>query len=187
VAAAADLAGARPDLFGGFRALDAAERAAPGGVVLRSGGPVTLVAPRGKVLETRPAFRWEGAGRATVILETDDGRPLWRAEGDGTLAWPEREAPLEPGSGCIWSVETGGARTDGALFHVAAAADRDAVAAARAVIQARAPARVAGLVFAHWALRRGFPGEAERATRAFLAEQPGDAAGQETLRRLTGR
>jgi len=187
VAAASDLARARPDLFGGFRALDAAERAATDGTVLRSSGAVTLLAPRGKVLETRPAFRWEGGGRATVVLETDDGRPLWRAEGGEELGYPEREAPLAPGSACIWSVETGATRSDGLLFHVASAAERDAAAAARATVDARAPARVAKLLYAHWALRRGLLAEAERATRAYLADHPGDVAGQETLRRATGR
>ncbi|HET6201279.1 MAG TPA: hypothetical protein VFI25_00605 [Planctomycetota bacterium] len=177
-AAAADLARSRPDLFGEFVPLSREERLAKG-PQLRSGG-LSLVYPSGKILDSRPSFRWEAAsgGEDEIVLRTARGETLWRGTGRPPLLEYPSEAPdLQPGVRYSWELSRQGRR----IFATASAEERAAFEAGVKGIEAKAPAPIRPLLVAHLALRAEFFAEAERAARAFFAAEPTDAVGRETL------
>jgi len=181
---------ARADLFpSGVIPFTEAERLAGGSGVSRSGGDPVPIHPAGRILETRPAFRWESAGdgTATVTLADAAGRRLWQRStpssgGRATLAYPPDEPALAIGAGYAWEVEVRGDLGTGAsgprVFEVSPRAWFDERAAA---IEAASDPAVRLLVRAHWALRERFLAEAEAAARSFHEAHPDDVVGRETL------
>src|SRR5262245_5337813 len=184
LSAAADLARARPDLFRGFVPLSRDERLARG-PQLRA-GDLALLSPSGRILETRPAFRWEAAsGREDeIVLRTARGETLWRGTArPPRLEYPPEAPDLRPGVRYVWEVARAGRRT----FATASAEERAAFEAGVKEIETRGPASLRPLLVAHLALRGEFFAEAERAARAFLAAEPADAVGRETLAHVLRR
>ncbi len=185
LAAAAELVRLEPDHFAGFAPLLHRERLAPGQTLQRGG--VALLAPVGKVIDERPALRWEdavGVSEWQVSVLRADGTPLWSGRATGSLlAWPAEQTPLAPDAMCLCEVVGEGAagREEArASFSRAAPAEVAALHAARASIESLTP-HLRALLFAQFALRQGFLAEAEAALRAHLSEVPGDAVAEETL------
>lgn len=191
--AVAELVRLEPAHFAGFVPLLHHERIAPGQTLQRGG--VALLAPVGKVIEGRPALRWEDAAGVRdwqVSVLQADGTPLWsghksgRTSGqrvDPQLAWPAEQPALAPGALCLCEVVGEGAagREEArGSFNRADPAEVEALFAARASIEHLAP-HLSAVLFAQLALRRGFLAEAEAALRARLSEVPGDAVAEETL------
>jgi hypothetical protein len=186
VASAAELAAARPDLFGGFVPLRPGEEIAP--ALSQKRGALALLAPAGKVLDRRPAFRWEAVPGVThwrVSLLTADGEPIWTAESaEASLDFPPGPADLAPGRRYIWE-----AAGDGPLgpegsrraFDVASDEERRALDDAGREIDARAPERLRPLLRAHFALRHGCYAAAQSAAEEFVRANPGDSAGRDLL------
>jgi len=186
VASAADLAVARPDLFGGFRPLRHGEDVAA--ALSQKRGALALFAPAGKVLDSRPAFRWEavpGVASWRVSLFTADGERLWSEESaQSALAFPTGRAELAPGKRYIWEAAGDGPRgPEGSrrAFDVATVEERRAFDDAAREIDARAPERLRPLLRAQFALRRGCLVAAQAAADEFVRRNPGDAAGRATL------
>lgn len=189
-AAVAELARDHPERFREFTPLSRAERLAPAEEVYR-GGPAALL-PAGTVGETRPVFRWEGgegiASWTITLRRQEDGAVLWSASASGSpTAYPAERPPLVPGGRYLWEAAAegpGGAVHVRRAFAVAGEEDEAAFAEAlRAVDASPAARRVAPLVKAHFALRRGRPGDAERFAREAAAAAPGDPVARQTLLR----
>ncbi len=193
LAAARDLASADPGLFARFTPLTHDERTAARGV--RERGGLVLLGPREVVLSDRPAFRWEtvpGSTRYEVTVLGADDRPIWTRAATGTsLPYPDDEPALEAGTRHAWALSTqgvlGGRTESRATFTVASPDQADAFARARRAITDRAPADLAALLCAHWALRHGLLDEAEQLANAALADDPDDDARVETLRAVLRR
>ncbi len=186
LAAARDVASARPDLFGEFRPLGRGEALPPALAPKR--GAMALLSPAGTVLGTRPWFRWEavpGVARWRVSLRTAEGDPLWSAESPtASLPFPPGEEDLRPGTRYIWEASgEGPLGREGSrrAFDIASAAERRAFEEAGRVIDARAPAGLRPLLRAHFALRRGLYAAAVEEAEAFLLLRPGDPSGREVL------
>ncbi len=166
LASAADLALSRPDLFRDFAPLSREERLADAPSV--RGTVSSLILPAGKILETRPSFRWQDrppVAEREVVLRTPAGAVVFRARARAPLpVYPEDAPPLDPGSSYSWTVSGLGER----IFAVATSEERAAWEAAVSAIEAQAPAGVRDLLVSHLALRRGFLGEAEQAARRHL-------------------
>ena len=186
--AARDLAAARPDLFAGFRPVEAGEELPRAFAQKR--GAVVLLAPAGTILETRPAFRWRGVpgiARWKVTLLAADGEVLGSAEAaDTALPFPAGTPDLAAGKRYLW--EASGEGPLGPVkvrraFDVAPEPDRRAFADAVAVIRERVPERLRSLVAAHLALRRGYYAAAEEEAAGHLRRFPGDPAGLDALGR----
>lgn len=186
VASARDLAAARPDLFRDFRPLRRGEEFAPALAPKR--GALALHAPAGKVLDTKPGFRWEtvpGVARWRVFLRTDDGELLWSAETSETsLAFPAERPELRAGTRYIWEASgEGPLGPEGSrrAFDVASTDERRAFEEAGREIDFRAPKALRPLLRAHLALRKGlYAAAADEAARSLRAD-PTDAVGRETL------
>ena len=178
----------RPTLFGDFRPLTQAERLSlePG---RERGSRVTLIHPRGTILEVRPVCRWYGGAGVTDVriqLLSDEMATLWERPVDSSpLPFPAEAAPLEPGSTYLWRVQyaTPFSETEKVIqdFKVASTAEQEDYEAARAEIDATVPDALEKLVLAHYAIRRGYLGAAEAAARTHLTVHPGSQVGQETL------
>jgi hypothetical protein len=184
VASAADLARSRPDLFREFVPLSREERLARG-PQLRA-GDLALLYPSGRILETRPAFRWEAAaGREDeIVLRTARGEVIWRGTGRAPLLEYPAEAPdLRPGVRYVWEVSRAGRR----IFATASAEERAAFEASVKAIETGSPPPLCDLLVAQLAVRGEFFSEAERAARAFVAAEPADAVGRETLAHVLRR
>jgi hypothetical protein len=187
VAAATDLAKARPEVFGEFRPLSREERLAMP-LAPKRGGALGLRVPCGKVLEARPAFRWEpvpGVARWKVSLLTAAGKRVWTAESaEPSLAYPAAEAALEPGRRYLFEVSGEGplgperARR---TFDVASVEESAAAVAAAREIADRAPRAAAPLLEAHWLLRAGLAAAAEAPARRAHAADPSSTPARETL------
>jgi len=183
--AAERLAEERPALFAGFRPLSVEElRARPS--VARGG--IELGFPAGTLIERRPEFRWRpapGVTRWSVTLRRQEGTLLWTEPSrETTVTYPTKRAELEPGGTYVWEVEGEGplGTVEGArAFAVATDEERRRFENARGEIERFADPRVALLVTAHYAMRRGLLGEAERAARAAWRGQADDPMVRETL------
>jgi hypothetical protein len=183
-AAAADLGRARPELFGGFDPLSREERLARG-PELRA-GDLALLYPSGKIFDTRPAFRWEAAAdrEDEIVLRTARGDTLWRGTAKPPLLEYPVDAPdLVPGVRYAWEVSREGRR----IFATASEEERKTFETASAEIESRVPSPIRALLLAHLALRGEFFAEAERAARAYVALEPADAVGRETLAHVLRR
>jgi hypothetical protein len=189
-ASALRAARARPDLFpAGVVPFTGAERLAEARGAARSGGDPVPLAPAGKVLEVRPAFRWEaaGPGTATVTLSDAAGGVLWKRSISSSgrraeLPFPPDEPALAVGKSYAWEVVVRGDLGSGDSgprdFEVSPRAWFDERAAA---LEAAAEPEVRLLVRAHWALRERFLAEAEAAARSFHQANPDDLVGRQTL------
>jgi hypothetical protein len=186
VASARDLAAARPDLFRDFRPLRRGEEFAPALAPKR--GALALHAPAGKVLDTKPGFRWEtvpGVAHWRVFLRTDDGELLWSADTSETsLAFPADRPELRAGTRYIWEASgEGPLGPEGSrrAFDVASADLRRAFEEAGREIDFRAPKALRPLLRAHLAMRKGlYAAAADEAARSLRAD-PTDAVGTRTL------
>lgn len=175
----------RPALFAGFHPLSPDElRARP--PVARGG--IELGFPVGKVIERRPVFRWRtapGVTRWSVTLRRQEGTLLWTESSRETkLTYPTKGAALEPGGTYLWEVQGKSplGTVDGArAFTVATDQERRRFENACGEIQRLADPGVALLVTAHYAVRRDFLGEAERAARAAWRRRADDPIVRETL------
>jgi len=179
------LTAARQELFAGFRPLSREERIAPPTVVR---GGVAAGFPAGKLLERRPAFRWRPAPGVTqwvVILRRQEGTLVWEERSrDSSLAYPANRPALEPGGKYLWEVSGHGPLGEeraAQAFTVASEEERAAFEAARGEIARIAEPRDVSLLTAHYALRRGLLGEAERAARAAWQKEPDAPVVRETL------
>ncbi|HET6203580.1 MAG TPA: zf-HC2 domain-containing protein [Planctomycetota bacterium] len=186
VASAQSLSRARPDLFGGFSPVPRAERVAP--PPLYRGGDLLLVYPAGRIREVRPSFRWEPDGDAKdyeVVVRTEEGAVVWRARTPTpSLAYPGGERDLDAGVRYVWEVSANGPREQRSSrrdFEVASPSERARLESGVSLIREHAPERVRDLLAAHFALRRGFYGDAEEAARAYFGRRPEDPVGRETL------
>jgi hypothetical protein len=186
VASAADLAVARPDLFGAFRPLRPGEEIAA--ALSQKRGALALFAPAGKVLDARPAFRWEavpGVASWRVSLFTADGEPLWSEESArATLSFPTGRAELAPGKRYIWEASGDGPfGPEGSrrAFDVATVEERRVFDDAGREIDARVPARFRALLRAQFLLRHDCYAAARAAADEYVRENPDDAAGRATL------
>jgi hypothetical protein len=182
---AARLAAQRPDLFAGFRPLDARELEAGGLSALRGG--VVVVRPRGVVLDRPSTIEWRpvaGASQYRLAILSSTGEPLETITSAGTShPWPI-DLPVAWGHSYLVEVATEGAfgHAEGrASFRVRTAEEAAAWARATDEVRARVDADVAHLLVAHLALRRGLLEEAERAARAHIASSPDDARGRAVL------
>jgi hypothetical protein len=104
--------------------------------------------------------------------------------GETTLAFPSDRPALEPGGKYLWDVAGKGplGRVEAArAFTVATDEERRRFEDARRAIERLADHRVAPLVVAHYALRRGLLGEAERASRAAWSRDANDPIVRGTL------
>ena len=185
-AAASDLAGKQPALFGGFKPLSQEERRARGS---RERGSLVALYPAGLVIDPRPRIRWEpapGVDEYEVALLSKDGVALWSAKtSEASLDYPADEPALEPGRTYIWEVSTKGSPiaddTAERTFTVATTRKRDQFRDAWRAIEINAPKRVIDLLKAHYAIREKVYDRAEQAARAFVKKNPKDKVGRETL------
>ena len=120
-----------------------------------------------------------------VAVFSSDGT-LWRAAAAGTaLDYPADAPPLQPGRTYSWEVSfRGGPFGDDTAqrsFTVASAEKRRSFEETMRAIEANAPRGLADLLKAHFAIRENAYAEAERAARAFVADNPEDRVGRETL------
>lgn len=183
--AAAEMVRLEPERFTGFTPLLRGERLAAGPTLQRGG--VALLAPVGKVIEERPVLRWEDAPGVTewrVSVLQADGTPLWSGRSAvPRLAWPSDRPTPAPGATCLCEVVGEGAagREEArGSFSVGTPAEIEALLGARTSL-ARLVPHVHAVLFAQFALRRGFLMEAETALRAHLAKAPDDGIAEETL------
>jgi len=183
-----------PELFQGFRLLDAA--ALDAGAVLRAGESLPLE-PTGSVRERRPAFRWRAVPGATsyaVRLLTADGERVWRVTADRpALDYPADEPDLEEGVDYVWEV-TGqgdvGTKVGTQGFRVLSAEGKEAVAAALRGIERGFADEDIDLGKAHYLIGRGLWSEAEAFAARFTERHPDEALGVQTrdaIRRRLGR
>ncbi|MCI0589664.1 MAG: hypothetical protein L0323_22845 [Planctomycetes bacterium] len=179
VASTKALARAHPELFGDFAPLSRGERLAPLPAV-RAGAP-SLVYPAGRILETRPTFRWTaGAGEAEreIVLRAAGGAVVHRLRAPASpLEYPADAPALEPGGQYSWSLSG----ADERAFAVETGEERGAFESAVAIIRSQAPAAIRDLLIAHLALRRGLLGEAEKAALDYGEAAPAEPVGRETL------
>jgi hypothetical protein len=184
-ASATDLARGNPGLFGEFVPLSREERLAR-----RSGERGALVAlyPAGLVIDARPPFRWEpapGVDEYSVAVFTADGETWHATTAKSGIEYPAGQPPLQPGQQYSWEVAyRGGPFGDDSAqraFSVATAEQRASFEQGVRRIDAVAPAEVAELLKAHYAIRGKFYREAEASARAFLDAHPRDKVARETL------
>ncbi len=179
VASAKELARAHPELFGDFAPLSHGERLAPLPAV--RAGATSLVYPAGRILETRPTFRWAaGPGEAEreIVLRAAGGAVVYRLRARASpLEYPADAPALEPGGQYSWALSG----ADERAFAVATDEERAAFESAVAVVRSQAPAAIRDLLIAHLALRRGLLGEAEKAVLDYGEVAPTDPVGHETL------
>lgn len=186
VASARDLATSRPDLFRGFEPLHPDEAIARAPAPNR--GALALFSPAGKVLETRPAYRWETVPGVTlwhVTLRTADGETIWTADASAAeFAFPAARPELTAGTRYIWEAAGEGPlgpERSSRAFDVASAGERRDFDDAVREIGERVPSRLQTLVRAHFALRHGFHAAARDAAAEFVRENPKDPAGRAAL------
>jgi hypothetical protein len=182
VAAARELASSVPDYFSAFDVLDGQERrAAYEGDVQR--GALALQMPRFAILDVQPTFRWPavaGASAYRVSLFDAQGGELWvRTVSTTELAYPADADALDWGTRYLWQVETEGAvgPVGGqAVFEVADAYTASHFRDACRRLWEKTDSDLAGVLEAHFAIRRGFfvhaweSLEGEDARRAVVAE-----------------
>jgi len=175
----------RPALFAGFRPLTGKELGARPPV---SRGDIALGFPAGELLERRPVFQWRPAPGVTewrVTLRRQEGNRLWAASSrESTLPYPSNRPELEPGGKYLWEVVGKGplGTVEGAqAFAVATEEGRLRFEDARGEIERVADRRLVPLVIAHYAIRRGLLGQAERAARAAWDSDADDPIVRETL------
>jgi hypothetical protein len=180
VADARRLRDADPDLFRWLEPLDAAELTAPPDGTER--GSLRVLAPRGTVLTGSPELTWEavpGVERYEVTLLSDEGTAIWTIESSAAgLSWPEGQAALAPGSRVVVEVAAKGAVATAVgrrAFRVAGAAESAAWHVRLAAIGAAVPESRRDLLAAHFAVRLGLFGEAERLLARRSAVAPDDA------------
>ncbi len=192
VRAAEDLARIHPDLFKTFVPLSRSECVSRDMAAIRGDRAYVLIHPSGKVLDTRPAFRWEtrvNKGPQVIRLMTLRGKTVWSRP---TTASPEVQDPGPPplvrGGRYLWSLTPPGKEVPvaGMPFEVVSEAQHRAFTAAMAAIEAADP-DYANLIKAHFAIRGDYYREAETAIRTHLRNMPGDAVGRETLYYLLSR
>lgn len=185
------LALAVPEHFRAFKTLDEAERVSATPSTTR-GTQVTLLHPRGSILEIRPAFRWRappGVSDIGIQVLSAEMSVVWERRVDASpWGYPEDVAALVPGRTylCRLSFATAFTERESVLgeFTVATIAARTAFVAASAEIEARVPETLRDLVLAHFAIRMGFLAEAEAAARIYLAKNPGCLVARQTLRHV---
>jgi len=179
------LANNDPSLFADFRPLGREERLGVDGPVLRGG--LTLHTPARTILETRPEFGFElahGTSRYRLSVYHGSEQVLSRTCETSPCPYPAEARDLMRGGSYVWELEapertppSSGMRA----FTVATVAEAEAILAALDAIQAMVPDPGNRLLAAHYAIRRGCYGRAERDARAFLAAVPENVAGHETL------
>jgi hypothetical protein len=182
VAAAADLARAEPVSFASFEPFRAEELAATESAMR---GGARWVAPRGTVLTPPTELRWRNApGSEEVAVSIEGPDVAWKQALRGERA----PAPaLVPGRYVVTLRPVGSlaAQESRAAFVVADGALRTEHERGVTAIRSRAPADLADLLIAHWALRRGLREEArEAATRARERSAPVREAADALLRHL---
>ena len=172
-----------PEAAGALRPLDAKDLGVRSGDPTRGDGGA--VAPSGRTVDPRPAFRWDaipGARAYTVKVIDASGATWTRTTPASSLPWPADVAPLAPGAKFAWQLSADdphATHIDRGVEETSAADAKewaDVVAAAASV---ETPLR--SLVLAHAALRRGLAGEALEHARAFADAKPGDSLGKATL------
>jgi hypothetical protein len=192
VAAATDLAARRPDLFAGFRPLDAAERRGGSTDVLRGG--LSLLLPAGSTISTKPDFSWTAVRGATSyvfkVLDAESGDVVVSETGSRTTVFAG--AALTPwelarGKAYVWKVTAVGVSptAEGTkAFTVASEADAAAFAKAREAIDALPASAPRALLLAHFAFRRGWLAEALDAASKAVAARGSGALERETFERV---
>jgi hypothetical protein len=193
--AAGQLARAHPGSFGDFHPLTREERRVPRSVQRGDQDPVAI-APASKILEDRPTFRWRalpGCPGYRLEVRVFGGEPKWTLvhevakpadDGEVAVPYPGAERELAAGARYEWIVSGEGPlgrRESRQVFGVADLEERAAWDRDRAACRSAAPPRIADLLEAHLAVRRGYLLEAEQAARRQLAVGPADGAARETL------
>jgi CHAT domain-containing protein len=182
LASAADLARSRPALFRDFAPLSREERLAPPPTI--RGGASGLIYPAGRILETRPSLRWEETRDGTereVVVRASSGAAILRTSAKGSpLEYPAGAPDLDAGGQYSWTVSGLGDQ----VFAVATSEERAEFESAVSAIGSQAPADVRELLLSHFALRRGYLGEAERSARRFLSASDIPREGPDLSRRV---
>jgi len=187
---------AHPALFAGFRPLGIDELGREPSV-LRSGAAFAAY-PQERILERRPDLRWvseagDSPWRVRLLRQTDGARLMDSETTETRFALPDSASDLEPGVAYVWeaiSDAATGRLEVRAAFSVATPDERRSLEEGFRIVDREFPADLAGLVKAHWAIRREFLGEAERLATEWVREHPGDPIGRGTaefLRRRLGR
>ncbi len=169
----------------GIAPLSREERLRPGS---RERGALVALHPAGVILGRRPHALWEpalGVDEYEVAFHEADGM-LWRSKAKGVrCAYPTGQAALELGRTYFWEVGyTGGPFGDDSAqrsFVVASQRQRREFRDTWQAIEANTPSHLVDLLRAHFAIRKKFYAEAERAARAYVEANPNDRVGRETL------
>jgi hypothetical protein len=186
LALAERLAVARPDLFAGFRPLDAAERS-PGTEDVQRGG-IGHMSPAGLTVGTRPTFEWadvDGAAEYAVAVMDSLGTRVVSTKTTSTRLEPAQlPRGLERGSDYVWKVTAVGPATPAEgtrALHVASDAEARTYQEVVAAVAAAADGSLRDVATAQALLRRGFTADALPFARRFASANPSDPVGRDTL------
>ena len=188
VAVATRLSTDRPDLFAGFRSLDARERSAGGTDVQRGG--IDSMSPSGVTVETRPTFEWaevDGASDYTVsVIDSEGNRLLKQTANSARLDGASLQKALTRGTDYVWKVTAVGSVTPAegtCALRVSSEAEANTYAAIVVAVAAATTTDegLRDLATAHALLRRGFDADALPFARRHAAANLSDAVGRDTL------